>query len=89
MTYEEELNQKLYQGIIRISHYCRTHDCNTSCNFFLVNQGCALRSGKPPSTWIVPATIIKSMNCEEYKPIIIEEEHKNESIKEGDKNGSQ
>lgn len=31
-------------------------------------------SGKSPSKWSVPATIIKGMNCEELKPVIIEEE---------------
>ena len=45
--------------------------------------------GKPPSTWPVPTTIIKGMNCEELKPIVIEEEQNDESIKEGDENGSQ
>ena len=46
-------------------------------------------SGKPPSKWSVPATIIKGMNCIELTPIIIEEESKNESIKEGDQNANQ
>lgn len=40
--------------------------------------------GKPPSTWSVPATIIKGMNCEELKPVVIEEEQKDESIRKGD-----
>lgn len=41
-------------------------------------------SGNPPSKWSVPATIIKGMNCEELKPIVIEEEQKDESIRKGD-----
>lgn len=41
-------------------------------------------SGKPPSAWSVPTTIIKGMNCEELKPIVIEEEQKDESIRKGD-----
>lgn len=46
-------------------------------------------SGKPPSKWSVPTTIIKGMNCIELTPIVIEEESKNESIKEGDQNVNQ
>lgn len=41
-------------------------------------------SGKPPSKWSVPTTIIKSMNCEELKSVVIEEEQKSESIRKGD-----
>ena len=89
MTYEEEKYQKLYQGIIHISDYCYRHECNLQCDFFMINRGCVLMSGKPPSKWSVPATIIKGMNCIELTPIVIEEESKNESIKEGDQNANQ
>lgn len=41
-------------------------------------------SGKPPSAWTVPATIIKGMNCEELKPVVIEEESNDESNRKGD-----
>lgn len=40
--------------------------------------------GNPPSKWSVPTTIIKGMNCEELKPVVIEEEQKDESIRKGD-----
>ena len=84
MTYEEEKYQKLYQGIIHISDYCRRHECNLQCDFFIIGHGCSLMSGKPPSKWSVPTTIIKGMNCEELKPVVIEEEQKDESIRKGD-----
>lgn len=84
MTYEEEKYQKLYQGLIHISDYCRWHECNLQCDFFIIGHGCFLMSGKPPSKWSVPTTIIKGMNCEELKPVVIEEEQKDESIRKGD-----
>lgn len=89
LTYEEENFQKLYQGIVHISDYCHRHECNIQCDFFIINRGCVLMSGKPPSKWSVPTTIIKGMNCIELTPIVIEEESKNESIKEGDQNANQ
>ena len=83
MTYEEEQYQKLCLSIVQISDYCRNHECNFQCDFFNA-RGCLLRSGNPPSKWSVPITIIKGMNCEELKPIVIEEEQKDESIRKGD-----
>ena len=77
MTYEEEQYQKLCLSIVRISDYCRRHECNLQCDFF-TTRGCVLMGGKPPSKWSVPATIIKGMNCIELTPIVIEEESKNE-----------
>ena len=84
MTYEEEKSQNLCLSIVEISDYCRNHECNLQCSFFLVGRGCSLMSGKPPSKWSVPTTIIKGMNCEELKPVVIEEEQKDESIRKGD-----
>lgn len=84
MTYEEEQYQKLCLSIVRISDYCRRHECNLQCDFFIINRGCVLMGGNPPSKWSVPTTIIKGMNCEELKPIVIEEEQKDESIRKGD-----
>ena len=84
MTYEEEQRQKLCLSIVEISDYCRNHECNLQCDFFIINRGCVLMSGKPPSNWSVPTTIIKGMNCEELKPVVIEEEQKDESIRKGD-----
>ena len=86
MTPEEY--QKLCLSIVEISSYCKEHECNLECDFFILNRGCILLSGKPPSAWFVPTTIIKGMNCEELQPII-EEEQKDESIKEGDENDGQ
>ena len=83
MTYEEEKYQKLCLSIVRISDYCRRHECNLQCDFF-TTRGCVLMGGNPPSKWSVPTTIIKGMNCEELKPVVIEEEQKDESIRKGD-----
>jgi hypothetical protein len=80
--------QKICLGIVEIKNYCQNHQCDFQCNFF-TRSGCILMSGKPPSKWSVPATIIKGMNCIELTPIVIEEESKNESIKEGDQNANQ
>lgn len=84
MTYEEEKYQRLCLSIVEISDYCRNHECNLQCDFFLLNRGCILLSGKPPRNWSIPTTIIKGMKCEELKPIVIEEEQKDESIRKGD-----
>lgn len=66
--------QQLFSSIIIIGDYCQKHECNLQCDFFIVGYGCTLMSGKSPSKWSVPATIIKGMNCEELKPVVIEEE---------------
>ena len=84
MTYEEEQRQKLCLSIVEISDYCRNHECNLQCDFFIINRGCVLMSGNPPSKWSVPTTIIKGMNCEELKPVVIEEEQNDKSIRKGD-----
>lgn len=84
MTLEEENYQKLYQSLIYITDYCRNHQCNLECDFFIIGRGCILQSGKPSSHWFVPATIIKGMKCEELKPVVIEEEQNDKSIRKGD-----
>lgn len=84
MTFEEEKYQRLCLSLVELSDYCRNHQCNLECDFFIIGRGCILQSGKPAKHWFIPATIIKGMKCEELKPVVIEEEQNNESIRKGD-----
>ena len=81
--------QRLFISLMTIKDYCYKHECNSKCDFFLTGGGCALRSGKSPKFWHISDTIIKGMDCEELKPVVIEEDLNDKSIKEGDRDANQ
>ena len=82
--------QKLCLSIVQIKDYCRNSSCSeNSCVFFRgAGLGCMLTSGKSPSKWSVPDTIIKGMDCIEINPVIEVEQNDKSIFKEGDWNGA-
>lgn len=79
--------QKICLGIVEIKNYCQNHQCDFQCAFF-VKSGCIFTQGIMPNKWLVPASIIKGMDCIEVDPEI--ETKQNDKInKEGDQNDNQ